>query len=133
MIIALPNDGKGLLYHVVDLLGQTVHAYRDLDACMKSMIGDQRLFIQDEASGKWRAGRVPYPVTGRMPTSRTRAEDQIIQDCAQWTKVFQQLSEQVVWAHDNNQHKLAEAYASAVAYAHTMLATLNALKNRIEN
>jgi hypothetical protein len=61
MIIALPNDGRGLLYHVTDLDGRTVHAYRDLDAAIRSREGDQRIFIQCEADGSWLTGP-PTPV-----------------------------------------------------------------------
>jgi hypothetical protein len=53
MIISQPDDGRGLLYPIVDLNGQTVHTYRDFQAAMRSIEGDQRLCIQDEASGKW--------------------------------------------------------------------------------
>ncbi len=57
MIISLPNDGTGQLYHVVDLLGQTVHAYRDHQAAIRSLEGDQRIFIQNEATGAWLRGK----------------------------------------------------------------------------
>lgn len=43
MIISYPNDGTGTLYHVVDLLGQTVHAYRDRAAAERALEGDQRI------------------------------------------------------------------------------------------
>ena len=62
MIIAHPNDNRGLLYHVVNLLGQTVHAYRDLDAAVASMEGDQRIFIELVGKGRWLTGP-PTPVT----------------------------------------------------------------------
>jgi hypothetical protein len=61
MIISQPNDGRGLLYHIVNLLGQTVHAYRDLDAVILSREGDQRICIQIEASGRWLTD-VPAPL-----------------------------------------------------------------------
>lgn len=48
MIIALPNDGRGLLYHIIDLNGQTVHAYRDFDAALRAREGDQRIAILQE-------------------------------------------------------------------------------------
>lgn len=48
MIIALPNDGRGLLYHILDLRGQTVHAYRDFDAAIRAREGDQRIAILQE-------------------------------------------------------------------------------------
>jgi hypothetical protein len=48
MIISLPNDGRGLLYHILDLNGQTVHAYRDFDAALRSCEGDQRIAILQE-------------------------------------------------------------------------------------
>ena len=60
MIITYPNDGKGLLYHVVNLLGETVHAYRDLASAKRSLEGDQRIFIQVELTGKWVGGK-PVP------------------------------------------------------------------------
>ena len=47
MIIALPNDGKGKLYHVTNLLGQTVHAYRDHAAAERSLEGQQTIRVQD--------------------------------------------------------------------------------------
>jgi hypothetical protein len=53
MIISLPNDNRGLLYHVVNLLGQTVHAYRDFDTAYLRQEGDQRICIQQESTGKW--------------------------------------------------------------------------------
>jgi hypothetical protein len=54
MIVAFPNDNRGLLYHVINLLGQTVHAYRDLDAAILAREGDQRICIQDERNpGRW--------------------------------------------------------------------------------
>ena len=56
MIISLPNDGKGRLYHVINLLGQTVHAYRDYDAAVRALEGDQRIFVQNEATGEWLYG-----------------------------------------------------------------------------
>lgn len=43
MIISYPNDGTGTLYHVVNLLGQTVHAYRDRAAAERALEGDQRI------------------------------------------------------------------------------------------
>lgn len=53
MIIAHPNDQRGLLYHIVDLDGQTVHAYRDFDAALRSREGDQRIAIlQEPINGK---------------------------------------------------------------------------------
>lgn len=64
MIISLPNDGKGFLYHVVDLDGHTVHAYRDETAAIRSMIGDQRMFAQVEATGRWVANTPPGPAKG---------------------------------------------------------------------
>lgn len=60
MIIAYPNDGSGKLYHVVNLLGITVHAYRSLEAAQRSLEGDQRIFIQDELTGEWETK--PYPI-----------------------------------------------------------------------
>jgi hypothetical protein len=62
MIIAHPNDNRGLLYHLVNLLGQTVHAYRDLDAAVAAMEGDQRLCIELVGKGRWLTG-APTPVT----------------------------------------------------------------------
>ena len=53
MIIALPNDGKGKLYHVVNLLGLTVHAYRDRAAAERSLEGQQTVHVQDETTGEW--------------------------------------------------------------------------------
>lgn len=53
MIIAYPNDGQGRLYHVVNLYGNTVHAYRDLTAASRSIEGDQRIFTQIERTGEW--------------------------------------------------------------------------------
>lgn len=53
MIISEPNDGKGMLYHVCNLLGETVHAYRDRDAATRSLEGDQRIFVQIEKTGEW--------------------------------------------------------------------------------
>lgn len=41
MIVAYPNDGTGTLYHAVDLLGQTVHAYQDRAAAERALEGDQ--------------------------------------------------------------------------------------------
>jgi hypothetical protein len=61
MIISLPNDGRGYLYHVVDLYGQTVHAYRHVDASISAKEGDQRIFTQVEATGEWIAGGAPTP------------------------------------------------------------------------
>ena len=57
MIISLPNDNKGLLYHVVNIFGDTVHAYRDKQAAERSMEGDQRIFIQVEATSEWINGK----------------------------------------------------------------------------
>lgn len=51
MIIASPNDGRGLLYHILDLSGQTVHAYRDFDAAIRAREGDQRIAILQEPAG----------------------------------------------------------------------------------
>lgn len=56
MIISLPDDGLGKLYHVVNLLGETVHAYRDRGAARRNMEGDQRLFTQDEKTRQWEYG-----------------------------------------------------------------------------
>jgi len=56
MIIAFPNDNRGFLYHHIDLLGQTVHAYRDFDRAVIAREGDQRVFIQREATGEWLTG-----------------------------------------------------------------------------
>lgn len=53
MIIAKPNDKQGKLYHIIDLLGQTVHAYRDLVAANAAREGDQRIAVQIEATGEW--------------------------------------------------------------------------------
>ena len=53
MIISKPDDGTGHLYHVTNLLGQTVHAYRDMNAAKRSLEGDQRIFTQVEATGEW--------------------------------------------------------------------------------
>jgi hypothetical protein len=53
MIIAHPNDGRGLLYHIVDLNGQTVHAYRDFDAALRSLEGDQRIAIWSNEMEYW--------------------------------------------------------------------------------
>lgn len=53
MIITQPNDGRGLLYHIVNLQGEVVHAYRDFGAAMRSREGDQRILIQHEATGRW--------------------------------------------------------------------------------
>lgn len=52
MIISLPNDGRGLLYHILDLDGQTVHAYRDLDAALRAREGDQRIAIRQEPNAR---------------------------------------------------------------------------------
>lgn len=46
MIIALPNDGTGNLYDVVDLLGIPVHTYRDRAAAERSLEGDQRVITR---------------------------------------------------------------------------------------
>lgn len=56
MIISIPNDGKGRLYHVVNLYGLTVHSYRDRNAARRSLEGDQRIYIQVEATGEWVGG-----------------------------------------------------------------------------
>ncbi len=45
MIIAKPDDGTGNLYHLLNLLGETVHAYRDLHAAHAAREGDQRILI----------------------------------------------------------------------------------------
>lgn len=55
MIITLPNDGKGKLYHVTNLLGQTIHAYRDRIAAERSLEGQQTIRVQDEKTGAWEA------------------------------------------------------------------------------
>ena len=68
MIIALPNDGKGLLYHVVNLHGITVHAYRDYDAAVKAREGDQRIYMQIEKTGEW-VGAKPCPAAWPFPKS----------------------------------------------------------------
>ena len=47
MIISKPDDGSGNLYHVVNLLGLTVHAYRDRKAAERSLEGDQRILVQE--------------------------------------------------------------------------------------
>jgi hypothetical protein len=60
MIISLPNDGTGYLYHIIDLRGETVHVYRDNRAALNSLIGDQRIFIQIERTGEWIDGE-PTP------------------------------------------------------------------------
>jgi hypothetical protein len=60
MIIALPNDGKGKLYHVTNLLGQTVHAYRDHAAAERSLEGQQTIRVQDEKTGAWEADLYGY-------------------------------------------------------------------------
>ena len=52
MIISLPNDGTGNLYHVVNLLGQTVHAYRDRAAAERALEGDQYIQVQPKGDGK---------------------------------------------------------------------------------
>ena len=70
MIISKPNDGLGLLYHVVDLLGQTVHAYRDASAALRIREGDQRVFIQDETTKQWLTGK-PYPADSPAPRAET--------------------------------------------------------------
>ncbi len=62
MIISLPNDNNGVLTHVVDLNGNTVHAYRSYSAAFNSMVGDQRLFQKEEKTGRW-IGCAPYPDT----------------------------------------------------------------------
>jgi hypothetical protein len=54
MIISKPDEGSGLLYHVIDLDGQTVHAYRDAITAVTSLEGDQRLAIYDERFAQWR-------------------------------------------------------------------------------
>lgn len=51
MLIDKPNDGTGRQYHVVNLLGQTVHAYLDLDAAIESLEGSQRIVVQ--VNGEW--------------------------------------------------------------------------------
>lgn len=64
MIIPCPNDSRSLLYHVVDLNGQTVHAYRDLGAALQMREDDQRIFIQYENTGNWLTDApCPAPVT----------------------------------------------------------------------
>jgi hypothetical protein len=60
MILSLPNDGTGHLYHVVNMFGHTVHAYRDKDAASSSLEGSQRIFTQVEATGEWLEGK-PEP------------------------------------------------------------------------
>ena len=68
MIIALPNDGSGLLYHVVNLHGQTVHSYRDYDTAADAIEGDQRIYAQVESTGAWVAG-APCPAVWPFPRS----------------------------------------------------------------
>lgn len=63
MIISKPDDGTGHLYHVVNLLGLTVHAYRSKAAAARAMEGDQRLFTQVEKTGEW-VGETPTSVYG---------------------------------------------------------------------
>ena len=53
MLISLPNDDKNLEYHIIDLLGETVHAYRDADAARRRMEGDQRLAIWCLIKKRW--------------------------------------------------------------------------------
>jgi hypothetical protein len=77
MIINQPNDGRGLLYHLVDLLGQTVHAYRDFDAAFRCREGDQRIAIQIEG-GRWLTNP-PAPVSQLSlgPEARRLLPDQV--------------------------------------------------------
>lgn len=56
MIISLPNDGTGNLYHVVNGLGQTIHAYRDIKAARRNLEGQQRIFTQVESTKEWLNG-----------------------------------------------------------------------------
>ena len=66
MIISYPNDGTGTLYHVVDLLGQTVHAYRDRAAAERALEGDQRIV---ELVPAVTPQKEPSPSTGARPRS----------------------------------------------------------------
>lgn len=67
MIIAHPNDGLGLLYHLVNLTGQTVHAYRDAQAALRRREGDQRIFIQDETTKRWLTGQPGPALSDNAP------------------------------------------------------------------
>lgn len=68
MIITKPDDGAGLLYHVIDLNGQTVHAYRDLETCVHALEGDQRIAIWDERYHLWR--NRPTRTTSDRPVAK---------------------------------------------------------------
>ena len=53
MIITLPDDGSGKLYHVTNLLGLTIHAYRCRATAERSLEGDQTIKVQDAKTGQW--------------------------------------------------------------------------------
>jgi hypothetical protein len=68
MIISLPDDGKGILYPIVDLNGQTVHTYRDYDAAVSSREGDHRIYLQNDKTGGWING-MPTAAAWPFPSS----------------------------------------------------------------
>jgi hypothetical protein len=75
MLISLPNDGTGFVYHVIDLAGLQVHSYRDLRAAARSLEGDQRLAIFNTNTLKWMTD-MPAPIreTERPKVSLRRPE-----------------------------------------------------------
>lgn len=68
MIISKPDDGAGLLYHIIDLNGQTVHAYRDAVTAVRALEGDQRLAVWDDRFMQWR--NTPTRTTSERPVSK---------------------------------------------------------------
>lgn len=62
MIVGLLTDQQKVLYHVVNLYGETVHAYRNEEAAKRSLEGDQRIFTQDCKTKQWIGDRpCPHP------------------------------------------------------------------------
>jgi hypothetical protein len=61
MLITHPNDGRGLQYHIVNLIGKSVLIYQSLDAALRSREGDQRIFVRNADTGTWLTGK-PGPI-----------------------------------------------------------------------
>lgn len=91
MIISKPDDQRGLLYHIINLFGHTVHAYRDYDAAINSREGDQRIYIQDEQTGEWIGGK-PCPHPEVFPEFRPNVEPTV--------EVVEQMANQALALHN---------------------------------
>ena len=56
MLINKPYDKTGHEYHVVNLYGQTVHAYLSRESAERSLEGDQRIFVYHYKTQQWIGG-----------------------------------------------------------------------------